>query len=245
MNTIELAIKDNVLKHLFITAIGYLVLSVVVTAITSDFLNLMLGFNIVLAFLPVVFSIMFISKVKDGCNQKQDYIYLGSIFILWLCFFPNSFYLITDFIHLGGEEFYYRENLYSDLIYTNNFMGYLTLIHIFIGAFIAVIMASYSLKTIHTYFIAKFDHNIAILLIGIILLLSSIGIYIGRFLRFNTWNLFKPITLLKDFAQSLSFFSFQFILIFFLVQTVLYIFIYPFISDGKSSCNEVIYEKIT
>ena len=150
-----------------------------------------------------------------------------------MLFFPNSYYVITDFIHLGGETFYYSSGMYAGWIYTNNFTGYLTLTHIFLGAYIAVFMASYSLKIMHNYFIEKYDNMIALVMVLTIFLLSSIGIYIGRFLRLQSWHIFRPFTIIRELLESLNRFSFEFILIFFLIQLLIYFFIKPFIEVLK------------
>lgn len=229
MDIIEKALKDKTVRHLFITTVIYVFISLIVTSITLNFLSLMLGWNIILAFVPVFLSFAFLrieEKEKEGIFNK---FILLVIFLFWLLFFPNSFYVITDFIHLGGEDFYYQLGLYSPTIYIENFIGYLTLIHIFLGAFIAVYMASYSLKNIHSYFINQFGNIKAWILIIIVLLLSSTGIYIGRFLRLNSWDVLRPFTILRDFFESVNTFVFEYIFIFLLVQISLYLFIKPFL----------------
>ena len=229
MDIITKALNDKLIRHLAGAVFIYVIISILVTYITTSFLNLMLGWNIFLAFVPVFFAFIFKIKSKEENVILSSKILLVIIFLIWLLFFPNSFYVITDFIHLGGEEFYYTLGMYSGWIYTENFIGYLTLVHIFLGAFIAVFMASYSLKIMHHYFIDKYDKIIAFVILLGVFLLSSIGIYIGRFLRLQSWDVFRPFTVIRQFVESLNKFSFEYILIFILIQITLYYFVKPFI----------------
>lgn len=229
MDIIRKAFEEKTVRHFIFASVIYVFISIIVTFITASFLNLMLGWNIILASMPVAFSFIFyhLNKMeKEGTLHK---LLLLFIFLLWLAFFPNSFYVITDFIHLGGEVFYTRLHIYSERIYTENLMGYLTLVHIFLGAFIAVFMASYSLKIMHHYFIEKYTKAIGYVSIVVIILLSSIGIYIGRFLRLQSWDVFRPFTVIKEFLASINRFSIEYIFIFMLIQLALYFFITPFL----------------
>lgn len=233
MDVINKALNNKLLKHLIGATVIYVFISVIVTFITGNFLNLMLGWNIMLAFIPAFLAFAFKIKTKEENEEPSHKILLVIIFLIWLLFFPNSYYVITDFIHLGGERFYYSTGMYTGWIYTENFTGYLTLTHIFLGAYIAVFMASYSLKIMHKYFIDRYDDVIALIVILTIFLLSSIGIYIGRFLRLQSWDIFRPFTIISELFQSLNKFTFEFILIFFLIQILIYFFIKPFIKISE------------
>ena len=229
MNIIKQAFEDRILRHLFFAVVIYVPLSVVIAFETLDFLNIMLGWNVILAFVPVVLAFIFYNKSLEDNNKQQDKGILILLFLSWLFFFPNAFYLITDFIHLGGEEFYYWGQLYSPITYTENYLGYLTLAHIFLGAFIGVFMAIYSLRMIDIYLINKFGNMYSTLLIIVIMFLSSIGIYIGRFLRLNSWDVLNPFNVLEQLFDSINRFTFQFIMIFIIIQLALYYLLKPFI----------------
>ncbi len=229
MNIIKQAFEDQILRHLFFAVVIYVPLSIVIAFETLDFLNIMLGWNVILAFVPVVFAFVFYNKSLEDNDKQQDKVILILLFLSWLFFFPNAFYLITDFIHLGGEEFYYWGQLYSPITYTENYLGYLTLAHIFLGAFIGVFMAIYSLRMIDIYLIKKFGNMYSTLIIIVIMFLSSIGIYIGRFLRLNSWDVLNPFNVLEQLFDSLNRFTFEFIMIFIVIQLALYYLLKPFI----------------
>ncbi|KFZ26351.1 MAG: hypothetical protein KQ78_01449 [Candidatus Izimaplasma bacterium HR2] len=229
MNIIKQAFEDRILRHLFFAVVIYVPLSIVIAFETLAFLNIMLGWNVILAFVPVVLAFIFYNKSLEDNDKQQDKVILILLFLSWLFFFPNAFYLITDFIHLGGEEFYYWGQLYSPITYTENYLGYLTLAHIFLGAFIGVFMAIYSLRMIDIYLINKFGNMYSTLIIILIMFLSSIGIYIGRFLRLNSWDVLNPFNVLEQLFDSLNRFSFEFIMIFIVIQLALYYLLKPFI----------------
>jgi uncharacterized membrane protein len=229
MNIIKHAFEDRILRHLFFAVIIYVLLSIVIAFETLAFLNIMLGWNVILAFVPVVLAFIFYNKSLEDNDKQQDKMILILLFLSWLFFFPNAFYLITDFIHLGGEEFYYWGQLYSPITYTENYLGYLTLAHIFLGAFIGVFMAIYSLRMIDIYLIKKFGNIYSTLIIIVIMVLSSIGIYIGRFLRLNSWDVLNPFNVLEQLFDSLNRFTFEFIMIFIIIQLALYYLLKPFI----------------
>jgi uncharacterized membrane protein len=217
-------------RHLFLSVIVYFIISIVVFIFTLSFLSLMLAWNIILAFIPVALSIIFYQNIKIEKYSTQNKIFFIFLFLSWIAFFPNSYYVITDFIHLGSESFYYRDNIYVPLTYVENFEGYLTLIHIFLGALISVVMASYSLKIMHQFVKERFSNLIGSAFVVGIIMLSSIGIYIGRFIRLQSWNIINPIYVVGELFQSLNVFAFEFIFIFILIQLAIYYFLRPILN---------------
>lgn len=53
--------------------------------------------------------------------------------------------------------------------------------------------------------------GIAVVLVSII---SSLGVFIGRFLRFNSWDIARPVRLMKGILESLTEFTWAFTLIY-------------------------------
>lgn len=232
MNILINTINDKLLRHLMIVVVIYVPLSFIITFFTHTFLSLMLGWNVILAFIPVGVAFLFKIKINEE-DSLLNRLTLITLFMIWLFFFPNSFYLITDFIHLGGEEFYYSDVLYSPIVYTENIIGYLILIHIFLGAFVSIFMACYSLKIINDVLFMKSGKVLATLYMMIIFMLSSIGIYIGRFLRLQSWDIINPFYVIKSFIDSLDVFTIQFIFLFIVIQILLYYFLRPFIKVSE------------
>ena len=179
----------------------------------------MLIWNALLAFIPVVMVLVH-SKIKE---KKVLAIF---IFLLWLIFYPNSVYLVTDLIYLESSNYIESLGLYQGLLYLQDFGSYLALFHFIIAAFMGGVFAYHSF----TYFFeecSKINLKTKILFFIFIPFIASIGIYIGRFLRYNSWDVLNVLSLTKDFIQSLDLFSLFFILGFTVLQ---YVFLgYPLI----------------
>jgi uncharacterized membrane protein len=106
---------------------------------------------------------------------------------VWLAFIPNAFYIITDLIHLANSE----GNLFwLDLIIVSSFaligfaFGLLSLLH-----FEKIIRQYITIKTVD-------------FIIPVISILCGFGIYIGRIMRYNSWDIISnPIDLAFDLFQ--------------------------------------------
>jgi uncharacterized membrane protein len=108
---------------------------------------------------------------------------------LWLLFFPNAPYIVTDLKNIGvvgGIPILYDVLLLSAAAWTGLLLG-LT-----------------SLFLIHT--VARRllgDSNAWALVVGV-LAVSSFGIYLGRVQRWNSWDVFvRPGTLLGQLGEGL------------------------------------------
>lgn len=143
--------------------------------------------NIFLAFIPFVISsfLLFYSKEK-----KLNKILFTAGFILWILFIPNAPYLITDFIHLGVIK---SVPLIFDIML------------LFSSTLIGLILGFYSLFHIEQIIKIKYNNKTTSVIMGIIILLISFGIYLGRYLRFNSWDVFVNHTsLIKNIVKIFS-----------------------------------------
>jgi uncharacterized membrane protein len=61
---------------------------------------------------------------------------------------------------------------------------------LFVSAAAALLMGLYSLSHMEKMLLLKFSKKVTNILIAIIILFTSFGMYLGRFLRFNSWDLF-------------------------------------------------------
>lgn len=142
-------------------------------------------------FIPWNLSLIWLALALGliAAERLKKRIGIGSflIILLWLGFLPNTWYVLTDFIHVypTGEI----SQLYDVvLIATLSVAG-------FTAGFI-------SLMAVHDQLLKKLAPRAAHLVITGVLLLSSFGIYLGRDLRWNTWDVVRnPTGLILDLSD--------------------------------------------
>ena len=102
---------------------------------------------------------------------------------LWLLFFPNALYIFTDFIHLGKLP----EYIHFDIVLIST------------TALAGLISGFASLELMHTYWNRHYHRVTGWVIVSGIMMVSLFGVYIGRFLRFNSWDiLHEPGNLVKE-----------------------------------------------
>ena len=148
---------------------------------THQLNHLYLVWNLFLAWIPLWLIILVRSREKkSGKNRPRLFFYL----FMWLLFFPNAPYLITDFIHLKTEDLFLA--LYDGIMIFN---------FAFTGLGTGLLSLYWAQKMVKSYYNATLSHFFAYTCI----ILSGYGIFIGRILRWNSWDLFlNPIALFKD-----------------------------------------------
>jgi uncharacterized membrane protein len=150
---------------------------------TDTKLFLFLNWNLFLAFLPWLFtSLMFIFP------RLQKYRLVVAVNVCsWLLFFPNAPYILTDLFHLRLRT---SMPIWFDLVlilcfaWTGLMFGFMSLwdIEHMLGRWIG----------------KKFLPVISLFM----LFLGSFGIYLGRYLRWNSWDIIKePYNLFYDISD--------------------------------------------
>jgi len=130
-------------------------------------------------------------------------IYLLFLGLIWVAVYPNCPYIITDFIHLSGMRYYI-----NTIGYTMNFILWYDFI--MISLFIL------------TGFLLGFKW-IGYIFVGSVLFLSSFGIYLGRFIRWNSWDIvFKPKILINSILNNSNHYAVEFTILFGLFLILIY-----------------------
>lgn len=168
---------------LITVCIGLLILRIA----SSDSLRYtFLFWNLILATVPVLIAWWLVNRIRKHGWLKWQQIGLS---VLWLVFLPNSFYIITDLIHL-------RANYEADLLFD------ITLLTSFIVAGMALGYASMYL--VHSEMLKRMREHKAYIYVGLVFLLVSFAICLGRYLRWNTWDIvLRPAGLLFDVSDRL------------------------------------------
>ena len=134
--------------------------------------------NLFLAWLPLMFALLAAEKYQNG--PKRNWRFLGFT-AAWLLFFPNAPYIFTDVIHLTTSYF---THFWVDLIL------------ILLCAFTGLVLGFLSLYLMQSVVAHRFGRLASWFFIAAVAGLSGIGICLGRFLRFNSWDvLFRPVKL--------------------------------------------------
>lgn len=140
-----------------------------------------LSWNLLLAWLPLIFAARLTVVLKHKLWSSWEALTLS---VLWLVFLPNSFYMISDYIHL--QDVAQSSVVYDALILTS-----------FI--YTAVTLGFSSLFLMHLHLRKRLSARHAALWIAATLFISSVAIYFGRDLRWSSWDvLTNPGGLLFD-----------------------------------------------
>lgn len=148
---------------------------------TANFTYFFLAWNLFLAWVPVFFAWIWRYRLQAEPLQKwKSFVMFG----LWLLFFPNSPYIITDLTHLNNG---FAEVAWSDTLL------------LFSCAFTGLVVGFYSLYIVHKILEQSFSTFSTWLILTGSLVLTGFGIYLGRVQRWNSWDLFSnPSALLTD-----------------------------------------------
>ena len=164
--------KSIIPKPIIPILIFAVILNILRIIIWDKFSYLYLLWNILLAFVPYVISLLLTYFQKEN-KLNNFFLILGSFF--WLLFIPNAHYLITDFIHL--DEVKHAPLLYDAFL-------------LFSSALVGLLFGLFSISHMENLIKKKFSQKTSRIIMLILFVIIGFGIYLGRFLRFNSWDFF-------------------------------------------------------
>jgi|GEM_PF-1311903 len=150
-----------------------------------------LPWNIFLAWLPLFFVLCVLwATHKNKCCLRLLTLPCWALFFF---FYPNSPYMLTNLIHLNRFQFFSYGQFSAD---PATWFAFLVLIT---GVAAGCGVGSISLVMIERHIEQKHGVVWGCLLITMVSLSSGIAIWIGRILRFNSWDIvFRPFYLLRE-----------------------------------------------
>ena len=152
---------------------------------THSLTSASLAWNLFLAWIPFGISGWLYSHTAF---IKNKWIFAAS-FTGWLLFIPNSFYIITDLFHLHDNR---NAPLWFDLLL------------IFSFAWNGLLMGLLSIRQMEKISGIFFPFKQEITFLYPVMWLNALGIYIGRYLRYNTWDVItSPFNLTADMLHLL------------------------------------------
>lgn len=164
--------KIKIPKQILILLTLALILNIFRIIVFKTNSSLYMFWNIFLAYIPLFISSVLIIYTKKENIFKPLFV-VG--FIFWFIFFPNAPYVMTDLIHLGKSHIV---PIMFDVFF------------FFSSAYVSLLMGLYSLSHMEKIFLLRFSKKVVNIIIPVIILFTSFGIYLGRFLRFNSWDFF-------------------------------------------------------
>jgi uncharacterized membrane protein len=151
---------------------------------TQEWTYWFLVWNLFLAWIPLGLAWWLVARLRH-----KPWLSAGNIILslLWVGFLPNAFYIASDMVHLtntGPISLLYDVVMFISFTFNGFILGYL------------------SLYAVHNRLKKRFSNQAAFGMVAAVLLLCSFAIYLGRYLRWNSWDvLFNPAGLVFDVSE--------------------------------------------
>ena len=134
-----------------------------------------LTWNLLLAWVPLVFAGLAYLSHSGRRAGLPFFTVLAAV--AWLLFFPNAPYILTDFLHLGSM---------GDTV-----PGWYDVLMLFWFAWAGLMLGVVSLHLMHEIVRQAGGRSVGWAFVVTAAALGSFGIYLGRFLRWNSWDLLR------------------------------------------------------
>ncbi|UOB16510.1 DUF1361 domain-containing protein [Abyssalbus ytuae] len=160
----------NIHLYLILSIIFSLLLLFFRIFLTHSVFYSFLVWNLILAAIP-----LFVTIIIDKSNLvKHNKVLFFAGFIFWILFLPNSPYILTDFVHFKLSS---PMPVWFDILLLISFS--------FNGLILGIISMIKMQKILSPYLSVK---KLLILMLAVSIL-CGFGIYLGRFLRYNSWDM--------------------------------------------------------
>jgi uncharacterized membrane protein len=160
-----------VLLQALVVASGVVTVGVAVRVAATQSLDLTnLVWNLVLAWIPFMLALALYDCARRGAAAAQ----LIAIGALWLLFLPNAPYIVTDAKWLGRLESGTR--WYDPLLVGS-------------AAAVGLVLGFVSLFLVQAVVARRLGRLVGWTAAWAALVASGIGVYLGRYLRWNSWDL--------------------------------------------------------
>lgn len=182
---------QTIMKHKYKIALGSLLIIASMLSVILEKLHTYINgvesysnlvFNLGLAWIPFIAAVLAYITRR---HRVTFFLLMPICTLVWLVFFPNAPYLLTDFQHLAFTNG--SAPLWFDVIVLIWF------------AWTGLLLGVASLYLIQEIVTDIFNPWMGWVFAIAVTVLSSIGVYLGRFLRWNSWDLlYDPIPIARD-----------------------------------------------
>jgi uncharacterized membrane protein len=143
-----------------------------------------LVWNLFLAWVPFWLALGVAWTAKRARSSGSPRLALAMLVVAWFLFFPNAPYLVTDLIHLVSRTPGPRGAMLYDAVMFFSF------------AFSGLLTGFLSLRIVEEDVKAAWGRAASIAITILTLAASGLGVTVGRFDRFNSWDVAtRPITI--------------------------------------------------
>jgi uncharacterized membrane protein len=142
-----------------------------------------LVWNLALAWVPFLIAL----GMYRGYLNRAPSVVVAVLGVLWLLFLPNAPYITTDFVHLQWSE---GAPLWFDILAVTAYAATGLLLR-FASLYLVQVVASQVLGARALW-----------AMVVVVLWLSSIGIYLGRYQRLNSWDAVRHPHMLASMIRS-------------------------------------------
>ncbi len=159
----------NILKMFGVVTVVNIALLFIRNSIENNTQYNFLLWNLFLGFVPFLVAYLLLLF-----NEKIKLFLFLFLNALWLLFYPNAPYMMTDLIHVQAQS--------STVIYDTLIIYSIATLSLFYGF--------YSLLWVIQQWQQLFSKSVGIFVLISSIILSGLGNYLGRILRLNSWDLF-------------------------------------------------------
>ncbi len=174
-----------------------------------------MSFNVFLAYVPIELGF----QLRRFADRRS--LAFWGLLILWIVFYPNAPYVITDLFHLA---WLHPHTSISGILRSDPHMWFIFSLMI-ISAFACALFGAISLlqtSRLLTMMTTPYHLQWRLVWITLCSFISSVGIYIGRFLRLHSlYILMTPSWFIKQLLAMWSVQMIEFVLIMTLTQLIL------------------------
>lgn len=176
----NLSVSGTIHQWLLVSSCFSCFLLLIRIVVTRSPAYIFLPWNLFLAFIP--YWITWWMTRNAGIIENK--LKLLAALAVWLLFIPNSFYIITDLFHLTGIR---------------SAPQWFDLLLIFSFAWNGILCGIISLRRVEIILVVIRGKGFSLFVIFIVMWLNAFGVYIGRFLRYNSWDIITdPFSLAGD-----------------------------------------------
>lgn len=220
----DIPYRRFIISSALLSVLGLLLF--IVGAVTNERLtHAYLFWNLFLAWVPLGFAILIYQSAQHAKKWSTK---LSVLAVAWILFLPNTFYMLTDYIHV--TEVARVDPVFDSVLFS---------VVVTLGFALGIA----SLLLVHKVLLRFVDTTRAQIIIGAVIAASSFAIYLGRELRFNSWDVItNPFGLASDVVtiivqphQNLA--AYITTLTFFIVTAAVYAATWYIIEEPRSKKN--------